>query len=245
MQQSILIILHQEHSTPGRVGNALRELGYAARRAPAALRRSAAADHGGSCRRHHLRRPDERQRSGRLHPARDRLDRRAAAREQAVSSASVSARRCSPASSAAKCSAILKATPRSAITRSGRPPPASPSSSDWPECVYQWHREGFDLPRGAELLAAGDTFEVQAIRYGSGYRAAISSRRDPRHDAQVDDARPRPHAASRRQAARQPFCRSRGVRLHGARVAQRLPRALVGCRPDRHSLTFQLLEKAA
>jgi GMP synthase (glutamine-hydrolysing) len=31
------------------------------------------------------------------------------------------------------------------------------------------HREGFDLPRGAELLAEGDTFEVQAIRYGSGY----------------------------------------------------------------------------
>ncbi|HTV34834.1 MAG TPA: glutamine amidotransferase, partial [Xanthobacteraceae bacterium] len=25
----------------------------------------------------------------------------------------------------------------------------------WPECVYQWHREGFDLPPGAELLAAG------------------------------------------------------------------------------------------
>jgi GMP synthase (glutamine-hydrolysing) len=34
----------------------------------------------------------------------------------------------------------------------------------WPECVYQWHREGFDLPPGAELLAEGDTFEVQAIR---------------------------------------------------------------------------------
>ena len=28
MQQPILIILHQEHSTPGRVGNALRDLGY-------------------------------------------------------------------------------------------------------------------------------------------------------------------------------------------------------------------------
>lgn len=40
---------------------------------------------------------------------------------------------------------------------------------DWPECVYQWHREGFDVPRGAELLAEGDTFEVQAIRYGRGY----------------------------------------------------------------------------
>ena len=28
MQQPILIVLHQEHSTPGRVGNALRQLGY-------------------------------------------------------------------------------------------------------------------------------------------------------------------------------------------------------------------------
>ena len=28
MQQPILIILHQEHSTPGRIGNALHDLGY-------------------------------------------------------------------------------------------------------------------------------------------------------------------------------------------------------------------------
>jgi len=28
MQQPVLIVLHQEHSTPGRVGNALRQLGY-------------------------------------------------------------------------------------------------------------------------------------------------------------------------------------------------------------------------
>lgn len=32
--------------------------------------------------------------------------------------------------------------------------------------IYQWHREGFDLPRGAELLARGDVFENQAFRYG-------------------------------------------------------------------------------
>jgi GMP synthase (glutamine-hydrolysing) len=38
--------------------------------------------------------------------------------------------------------------------------------SDWPDYVYQWHREGFDLPAGAELLAEGDMFEVQAFRYG-------------------------------------------------------------------------------
>ena len=37
---------------------------------------------------------------------------------------------------------------------------------NWPDHVYQWHREGFDLPAGAELLAAGDLFEVQAFRYG-------------------------------------------------------------------------------
>jgi len=39
----------------------------------------------------------------------------------------------------------------------------------WPEQVYQWHREGFELPSGAELLAEGDTFPVQAFRIGSAY----------------------------------------------------------------------------
>ena len=37
----------------------------------------------------------------------------------------------------------------------------------WPTHVYQWHREGFELPHGAALLAAGDIFKVQAMRYGS------------------------------------------------------------------------------
>jgi GMP synthase (glutamine-hydrolysing) len=39
----------------------------------------------------------------------------------------------------------------------------------WPDQVYQWHREGFDLPDGAELLAEGDTFPVQAFRTGTAY----------------------------------------------------------------------------
>jgi GMP synthase (glutamine-hydrolysing) len=39
----------------------------------------------------------------------------------------------------------------------------------WPEHVYQWHREGFDLPAGGELIAEGDTFPVQAFRHGTGY----------------------------------------------------------------------------
>lgn len=37
---------------------------------------------------------------------------------------------------------------------------------DWPQKVYQWHREGFDLPAGATLLGRGDIFENQAFSYG-------------------------------------------------------------------------------
>lgn len=37
---------------------------------------------------------------------------------------------------------------------------------NWPEMIYQFHREGFELPTGAELLAKGDMYENQAFRYG-------------------------------------------------------------------------------
>ena len=33
--------------------------------------------------------------------------------------------------------------------------------------VYHWHKEGFELPVGAELLARGEAFPHQAYRYGS------------------------------------------------------------------------------
>jgi GMP synthase (glutamine-hydrolysing) len=36
---------------------------------------------------------------------------------------------------------------------------------DWPDMVYQFHREGFDLPDGAELLASGHHYPNQAFRY--------------------------------------------------------------------------------
>ena len=35
----------------------------------------------------------------------------------------------------------------------------------WPDHVYQWHREGFDLPNDCVLLAEGDAFPVQAFRH--------------------------------------------------------------------------------
>lgn len=37
----------------------------------------------------------------------------------------------------------------------------------WPQMVYHFHHEGFDLPRGAELLATGETYPNQAYRYGA------------------------------------------------------------------------------
>ena len=50
--------------------------------------------------------------------------------------------------------------------------PLSPTDAgkallDWPSHVYHWHSEGFDLPQGAALLATGQTFPNQAFRYGS------------------------------------------------------------------------------
>ncbi|MFO1088932.1 MAG: glutamine amidotransferase [Hyphomicrobiales bacterium] len=47
-----------------------------------------------------------------------------------------------------------------------RPTPKGAELGPWPEKVYHWHREGFDLPAGAELLAEGDDFRNQAMRYG-------------------------------------------------------------------------------
>ena len=38
---------------------------------------------------------------------------------------------------------------------------------NWPEKFYQWHRDGFDLPHGATLLARADgRFPCQAFGYG-------------------------------------------------------------------------------
>lgn len=37
----------------------------------------------------------------------------------------------------------------------------------WPEMVYQFHREGFSLPSGATLLASAEAYPNQAFRYGA------------------------------------------------------------------------------
>ena len=47
--------------------------------------------------------------------------------------------------------------------------PVYPDCQIFPEKmhVYQWHREGFDLPRDCTLLARGEHFENQAYCYGN------------------------------------------------------------------------------
>ena len=41
------------------------------------------------------------------------------------------------------------------------------SGLPWPSHVYQWHREGFDLPSGATCLASSDAYPTQAFSIGS------------------------------------------------------------------------------
>jgi GMP synthase (glutamine-hydrolysing) len=46
-----------------------------------------------------------------------------------------------------------------------QPTGAGRKLGDWPGRVYHWHREGFTLTAGCELLATGETFANQAFRY--------------------------------------------------------------------------------
>lgn len=49
-----------------------------------------------------------------------------------------------------------------------RPTPEGEALIHWPAMVYQWHRDGFDLPRGATRLAEGlGAFPEQAFQVGS------------------------------------------------------------------------------
>jgi GMP synthase (glutamine-hydrolysing) len=168
MQQPILIILHQEHSTPGRVGASLRQLGYSldVRRPrfgdplPATLHEHAAAIIFGGP----MSANDE-----------DDFIRREIdwiavplKEDKPFLGICLGAQMCARALGGG---VFLHPQGQAEIGYYPiRPTPAGLAVVDpWPEQVYQWHREGFDLPGCAELLAEGDMFEVQAFRYGRSY----------------------------------------------------------------------------
>lgn len=63
---------------------------------------------------------------------------------------------------------LLSVTPRAeAGAGAGAVADDDGGTARWPDHVYHWHREGFDLAAGAELLAEGPTFRNQAFRYGA------------------------------------------------------------------------------
>jgi GMP synthase (glutamine-hydrolysing) len=168
MPHPILIILHQEHSTPGRIGHALEQLGY-----PLDVRRPrfgealppTMAEHAGAVI------------FGGPMSANDSDD----FIRREIDWIGVPLRENKPflgiCLGAQRCAKHLGG-------RVFRHPnghvevgyyPVRPTADGlavvptWPEYVYQWHREGFDLPTGAELLAESDIFEVQAIRCGRAF----------------------------------------------------------------------------
>ena len=168
MRHPILIVLHQEHSTSGRVGYALKKLGYEldVRRPrfgdalPATMHEHAAAViFGGPMSANDADDFIRREIDWIAVPLRD---------DKPFLGICLGAQMC-----ARQLGGKVFRHPRGHAEIGYypiRPTAAGLALVDsWPEQVYQWHREGFDLPRGAELLAEGDTFEVQALRYGSGY----------------------------------------------------------------------------
>jgi GMP synthase (glutamine-hydrolysing) len=167
-QRALLVVLHQENSTPGRVGNLLRALGYSL----------------------DIRRP----RFGDVLP--ETLDYHAGAVifggpmsandlddyiRQEIDWIEIPLREQRPCLGiclgaqmlAAHLGATVSAHPQG-VTQIGyypiRPTRAGVAfCPNWPDQVYHWHREGFGLPSGAELLAAGDDFPIQAFRYANAF----------------------------------------------------------------------------
>lgn len=164
----VLIILHQETSSPGRVGNALRALGHAL----------------------DIRRP----RFGDSLP--DTLDDHAGAVifggpmsandpddyvRREIDWISVPLREQKPFLGICLGAQMLAVQlgARVAPHAEGRAEigyyPIRPTDAghalcpEWPDHVYHWHREGFELPCGADLLAEGGDFPNQAFQYHNAF----------------------------------------------------------------------------
>ena len=162
-QLPVLIVLHQESSTPGRVGNALRVLGYMLD-----IRRPRFGD-----------------------PLPETLDGHAGAvifggpmsandpdefvrREIDWISVPLREQRpflgiCLGAQMLAMQLGAKVAPHPEGRAQMGyyaiRPTPAGLRiCPHWPDHVYHWHREGFGLPAGADLLARGSDFPVEAFQ---------------------------------------------------------------------------------
>ena len=164
MTSPILIVLHQEHSSPGRVGQILRRQGYALdiRRPrfgdplPVTLGDHAAAVVFGG--------PMSANDSDDW--VRREIDWTALAVREGVPFLGI----CLGAQMLAKQLGGTIAPHPDARVEVGyypiHPTPQGRRLLAWPKLVYHWHCEGFTLPHGATLLARGDDFPNQAFSYG-------------------------------------------------------------------------------
>jgi GMP synthase (glutamine-hydrolysing) len=164
----VLIVLHQENSTPGRIGNALREAGHALDiRRPRfgdVLPRSL-GDHAGAV---ILGGPMS------TNDADDYVRREIDWIEVALREQRPFLGICLGAQMLAKQLGTSVAPHPQGLTQIGYYPIRPTAAGlrlcpNWPDQVYHWHREGFGLPHGAELLAEGDDFPMQAYRFGNAF----------------------------------------------------------------------------
>jgi GMP synthase (glutamine-hydrolysing) len=73
---------------------------------------------------------------------------------------------------------------------------------EWPDRVHHFHREGFDLPDGAVLLAEGETFANQAFSYGPAafalqFHIELTTAMVNRWTGRIAERGPQPNAQSR------------------------------------------------
>ena len=177
---TVLIVLHQEHSTPGRIGARAQGHGGEARHSPAVPRRAAAGEARRPRRRHGVRRPDGRQRHARLGQARDRLARHAARRGEADSRRMP--RGANAGARARRAGVQLRGQAQRDRLFPIEPTPAGERlcAARFPRSVYQWHSDGFDLPEGAELLAAAaGNSPTRPIAMAATRSVSSSTRKSP------------------------------------------------------------------
>jgi GMP synthase (glutamine-hydrolysing) len=165
----VLIVLHQETSTPGRIGNALRLLGH-----PLDVRRPRFGDPLPATLDHHAgavifggpmsaNDPDDYVRreidwiAVPLKEDRPLLGICLGAQMLAVQLGA----RVAPHPEGRAQIGYYPVNP----TAAGR----AICAADWPDHVYHWHREGFELPDGTELLAEGTDFPVEAFGIGNAF----------------------------------------------------------------------------
>ena len=162
----VLLVLHQEHSTPGRVGHALRALGY-----PLDIRRPRFDDPLPETMEHH---------AGAIvfgGPQSANDEEPFLRREIDWMNVPIGEQKpllgiCLGAQMMARAlgaRVFCHVDQRAEVGYYPIRPTGDGLAvqNPWPEYVYQWHREGFDLPPGAVMLAQGDEhFPVQAFRYG-------------------------------------------------------------------------------